>query len=266
MLSGGHWYNTEELTVDPWALIGYKQTDSVGYGQFTSCVYTGFDVMSNPDLLVGRPFIVHAEDGSRISCGLISKAPEDFVEPVTYTADTVPIPGTEATSMPSMTGTVAVMTNVHETVTDGVCYMGCAMGLEPNVESFLLGTGSQQCNVKNGCGAHIHSGTGCENSEAQGGHYYDNTEIAVDPWALESYYKTDSSGEAALIGCVLTGNGATDYDSRPFVVHRTDGSRLMCGLLEGDDETATPTASPIKSKKGKKDKKTKQKKSKTPNN
>ena len=123
MLSGGHWYNPEEQAVDPWGLVGYEQTDSVGYGQFASCVHTGFDLTSDPDQLEGHAFIVHAEDGSRISCGLISESPVDF-EPVTYTADTVSIPRTEDdnnnATMP-MTGTIAVMANVHETVTDGVC-------------------------------------------------------------------------------------------------------------------------------------------------
>lgn len=226
---GGHWYNTEVLSIDPWAIIGYKQTDSDGYGQYASCVRTGFDVMSDPSQLMGRAFIVHAEDGSRISCGLITELPRDF-EPITFTAETAPIPGTEDYSA---TGSVSVMANVQDFVNDGVCYMGYAKGLEPDVESFLLGTGSQQCNATNGCGAHIHDGFGCENTDAQGGHYYDDTELAEDPWQLESYYTTDSSGEAALIGCAITGYGASQYDSRAFIVHKTDGSRLLCGLLEG---------------------------------
>ena len=253
LLSGGHWYNSEKLAVDPWKLIGYEQTDSDGYGQFASCVRTGFDLTSGLDPLEGHAFIVHANDGSRISCGLISKAPADFA-PVTYEADTIPIPGTNLSN--DVTGTVAVMANVQKTVTDGVCYMGYAMGLEPNVKSFMLGTGSQTCDVTNGCGAHIHSGTGCKNSDVQGGHYYDNTEIAVDPWKLESYYTTDSSGEGALIGCVLTGDEATDYKQRPFVVHKTDGSRLLCGLLKKSKKTNKNSKKTKQSKKSKKSKKT----------
>lgn len=185
---------------------------------------------SDPNKLVGHVFIIHAEDGSRISCGSITEAPRDL-QPITFTAETVPIPGTEDDSA---TESVSVMANVQELVTDGVCYMGHATGLEPDVKSFLLGTGSQQCNVTNGCGAHIHAGTGCENIDAQGGHYYDNIEVAEDPWKLESYYTTDSSGVAASIGCVISGAGEIDYNSRPFIVHRTDGSRLLCGLLESD--------------------------------
>lgn len=224
---GGHWYNKEVLDVDPWALIGYEQTNSAGFGQFATCVYTGFDVASNPNLLDGRAFIVHREDGSRASCGLISKAPDGYKAGKFLEAKTVPIAGVEGTG----TGHVQVLANVEESVTDGVCYIGYAKELEPNVESFLLGSGDQ-CNVKNGCGAHIHAGTSCENSETQGGHYYDAAEIAVDPWALESYLETDKKGSAAMVGCAITGNGAADYETRPFIIHKTDGSRFLCGLLE----------------------------------
>jgi len=240
---GGHWYNADDLDLDPWAIVGYDQTDSVGHGQFASCVYTGFDVASDPDQLVGHAFVVHADDGSRVSCGVIGKADVDY-EPTTFTADTIPIPGIEVSS----TGTVSVLTNFQD-VTDGVCYIGMAMGLEPDIESFLLETGSEECDAANGCGAHIHSGTGCQDKEAQGGHYYDGDNVAEDPWALESYYKTDSAGSAALIGCVITGNGASDYESRPFVIHKADGSRLLCGVLEGDDDSGetSPTESPVAS-------------------
>uniref|UniRef100_A0A7S4EK82 FAS1 domain-containing protein n=1 Tax=Pseudo-nitzschia australis TaxID=44445 RepID=A0A7S4EK82_9STRA len=245
---GGHWYNEAPLDfTDPWALIGYEQTNAAGLGQFASCVYTGFDVASDPTLLVGRAFIVHREDGSRASCGLISKAPHGY-KPVTYAADTVPIPGTGTGHKTNPTsGRVEVMANVEESVADGVCYMGYTMGLEPDVESFLAGTGGYQCDVPNGCGAHIHSGTGCKNAQVQGGHYYDKAELPVDPWALESYLRTDSFGDAALIGCTLTGSDAADYDARPFIVHKPDGSRLLCGLLEADGDSGDDT--PCESKK-----------------
>jgi len=263
---GGHWYDANELSVDPWATVGYEHTNAEGYGQFTSCVHTGFDVASNPDQLVGHAFIVHNEDGSRASCGLIAAAPTDY-EPDTLMADTALIPGIDDSSA-AMTGSVSVLTNIHEDMADAVCYVGYAMGLEENVESFLLGTGSKQCDAPNGCGAHIHSGTGCEDKEAQGGHYYDGDTIPTDPWKLESYYKTDSLGCAALYGCVITGDGASDYDSRPFIVHKTDGGRLMCGILGAPTmaPTAKPTTKKAKKAKKKKAKKPKKKKVKKPKN
>lgn len=61
----GHFYNKETLTADPWALTGYLKTDAEGNGFFADCVLTGetdFD---------GRAFVVHADDGSRVSCGVL---------------------------------------------------------------------------------------------------------------------------------------------------------------------------------------------------
>mmetsp|Transcript_11789 Transcript_11789/g.33858 ORF Transcript_11789/g.33858 Transcript_11789/m.33858 type:complete len:337 (+) Transcript_11789:153-1163(+) len=246
---GGHWYNAGVLTTDPWALIGYKNTSSDGFGQFASCVHTGFDVASSPDLLDGRAFVVHNEDGSRASCGIISAAPDGY-KAKTLEATTIPIPGIETDA----TGFVKVITDLEDSVPDGVCYIGYAMGLEPNVESFLLGTGSDQCNAPNGCGAHIHSGTGCENKDEQGGHYYDSTELEVDPWKYESYLTTDSTGCAAMVGCTITGDEASKYKSRPFIIHEPNGDRLLCGKLKKASK---------KSKKAKKKKKEKVKSGKS---
>ena len=86
--SGGHWYESVD---DPWAYVGYDQTNSDGDGQFASCVSMGIDLASDPDQLVGHAFVVHANDGSRVSCGVIGKADVDY-EPTTFTADTIPIP------------------------------------------------------------------------------------------------------------------------------------------------------------------------------
>jgi len=243
---GGHWYNADELDADPWKVVGYLSTTSEGYAQFATCVSTGFDLASDPDMLVGHAFIVHADDGSRVSCGIISEAPDDYVAPVSLTAEIAPIPGVEDTNS-TMGGSVSVLTG-FEGISDAACYMGYAMGLEPDVESFLLGTGSDECDAPNGCGAHIHSGTGCEDKDAQGGHYYDKETIVEDPWKLESYYTTDSEGEAALFGCAITGDGAKEYESKPFIVHKPDGGRLLCGLLEDEPEaTEPPSASATKS-------------------
>ncbi len=122
-----------------------------------------------------------------------------------------------------------VLLEVHINVIDGVCYQGYATGLEENVESFLLGTGSSHCAVENGCGTHIHAGTGCEDADAQQGHFHEPQLVPVDPWLLESYYTTDSLGTGAFVGCLLT--GSDDFFGRPFIVHGTDGTRLSCGVL-----------------------------------
>jgi hypothetical protein len=175
-------------------------------------------------LLLGRPFVVHSNDGSRVSCGLIDAAPIDFI-PVTLQTETAPISGT----VDSVNGYVEVMEEVQANVFEAVCYQGYASGLEPNVQSFLLNTGSSQCDVANGCGAHIHSGFSCMDDDTQGGHFYDPDRVAVDPWLLESYYSTDSDGTGAFVGCAIS--GIDSYFGKPFIVHGTDGARQSCGIL-----------------------------------
>ena len=143
-------------------------------------------------------------------------------------------PATSPDNGSSGTGFVNVFSGISDSVIDGVCYMGWATGLEPDVVSFLVdgNSSSDQCTEKNGCGSHMHEGPGCESKDAQGSHYYDRETIASDPWARESYYTTDNSGTAALIGCVITGDGASDYKSNAFILHDTAGDRMLCGLLE----------------------------------
>lgn len=229
---GGHYYNSSFVATDPWAVVGYKSTDSIGYGKFAGCIRTGFDLVSDPSLLNGKAFIIHGEDGSRVSCGLI--ADDTMVEPTILSTSTVPIPGAISVARQSdigVNGFVSVMANVTEGISDGVCYQGYATGLESDVESFLLNTGSSECDVANGCGSHIHSGTGCTDVDEQGGHYYDSDELEVDPWLEESYYTTDGEGIGAFVGCAITGSNADDYKERPFIVHGVDGSRLSCGIL-----------------------------------
>merc|ERR1712238_510953 len=238
---GGHSWYPDTVTNDPWATIGYLSTNAEGYGQYASCVRTGYDVMSDPSLLAGHVFIIHGEDGARISCGPIVQSSPPTTNTITIpnsekflTAETEPFAADgDGNGGGDGTGMVKVMSDLSPSVLDGVCYMGWATGLTPNVVSFLVnGSTSEQCNVKNGCGAHIHEGPGCATKDEQGSHYYDRDTLDADPWALESYYTTDSTGTAALIGCVITGEGASDYKSKAFIVHSVAGDRLLCGLLE----------------------------------
>ena len=50
---------------------------------------------------------------------------------------------------------------------DVVCFVGSSNSLPASIAS-IYGGGGTDCTAANGCGVHVHSGTGCEDKEAQG--------------------------------------------------------------------------------------------------
>jgi len=159
---------------------------------------------------------VHAENGTRIACGLLERV--DTSE--TLATETVPL-----------TDAVAGAGPVVIYPFDGrICFMGSAVQLEPDLVSFLANESSTNCTAKNGCGAHVHEGKDCTNDDTQLGHFYNADELEEDPWALVGYLTTDSAGDAYFVDCLTTLED--DYDGRAFIVHANDGSRVACGLLE----------------------------------
>jgi hypothetical protein len=64
---GGNFHSTTE---DPWISTGYlsTSTDEVGHSTFFHCFSTGETTMD------GRPFVIHADDGTPVSCGLLMLA------------------------------------------------------------------------------------------------------------------------------------------------------------------------------------------------
>lgn len=129
-----------------------------------------------------------------------------------------------------------------------ICFYGQAKGLEPSIASFLLDSdANDNCTATNGCGVHVHSGTGCGSSEEQQGHLF---ATEVDPWLLVGYTSTDDTGTTSFVDCVQDGINATDYLDRPFIVHANDGSRVSCGLIStppwiGDDDEVEESASSV---------------------
>jgi hypothetical protein len=101
-----------------------------------------------------------------------------------------------------------------------VGYAGFGQGLAPN----LVAT---NCTAKNGCGAHIHGGTGCASKEEQGEHYY--VGVTVDPWLVERY-TSDSFGDATFAGVLDI--GTDDIQGRAFLLHNATGNRVGCGVLK----------------------------------
>lgn len=70
------------------------------------------------------------------------------------------------------------------------------------------------CNFTNGCGVHIHAGYGCETTDVQLGHLYNEDTILVDPW-LEERYSSDSDGNIKFGG--VLDMGTVDVEGRAFI-------------------------------------------------
>jgi len=212
---GGHYYNG---TTDPWASIGYMSTTSAGVASFTFIFTDPATDMS------GKPFIVHNNSGGRVSCGILSAVSS----PTLYAATLTNLTGA------GVSGSVLIFIKDANTV-QGV---GNASSLEANLKSYLIG--GANCTAKNGCGVHVHSGTACDNSTVQGGHYYLGTS---DPWTNISYHSTDAAGLGNFVFSIT--DSAVDVVDKPFIVHYNDGSRVGCGLLAAySSQSPAPSPSP----------------------
>ena len=64
--AGGHWYDDESISEDPWASVSYIGVTSAS--DTTDPVDTGETAAD----LVGRALIIHGFDGGRIACALLT--------------------------------------------------------------------------------------------------------------------------------------------------------------------------------------------------
>ena len=160
---------------------------------------------------------------------------------VAYRVNIQPLPST--LNLPAA-GFATIFTDAATSLTG---YAGIVTKLEPNL---LAST----CNATNGCGVHIHSGKSCNSTATQGGHYYNNVTVPIDPW-IDERYSSDTTGKAnfqAIVqmgtidveGRVFIGKFPTLYsygcvnkipNSHPYfasLVHSKNGTRIGCGTIE----------------------------------
>jgi len=104
---GGHYYNSDE---DPWATTGYTSTDSDGDAKFV------FSAESEGVDIDGRTFIVHLDDGTRASCGIISPAPTPA--PTMSPTMSPTTAGINETMSPTMSPTTAGINETMATTTE----------------------------------------------------------------------------------------------------------------------------------------------------
>lgn len=65
---GGHYFDSETFTIDPWADICYKTGEFGGESRGSATVIIG----ESFDSIEGRAFVVHDSAGARVACGEIS--------------------------------------------------------------------------------------------------------------------------------------------------------------------------------------------------
>ena len=174
--------------------------DTVG----TKSTYT-IDVATGGNAnVIGKPFVVHDASSARVMCGMLGAAPSTTRK---Y---------------------AAVLTDIGASgVVVGVGSISLyAVG--PSTISLQVDLPSSLSCQTNTCGAHVHAGTGCADSSAQGGHML-NVDGTTDAWTAKmTFVKTVGSVSTYYI---TFANGNTAVLDKPFVVHNSDGVRVSCGVL-----------------------------------
>jgi hypothetical protein len=132
---------------------------------------------------------------------LIAVTPVVNAQTVAYRVNIQPLPS--VLNLPA-TGFATIFTDVTKSI---VGYAGIATNLEGN----LL---ASACNATNGCGVHIHSGKSCNSTALQGGHYFNNVTVPIDPW-IDERYSSDAAGKANFQAIVQM--GTIDVEGRVFI-------------------------------------------------
>jgi len=210
-LVGGHYWDAKKVE-DLWTPDGGAVYNSNAGGNVKDHFHitNGYDVDGNN----GHAVTIHAQDGTRVGCGVLSKSRKSA----------------KSCKMKKMT---------LETCLD--VYPGYSGELDDvagKVKVSFKGTDQAlKYNMKNtdidcvDCGIHIHSGTTCNNTDLVGGHYWSpNVE---DPWTTAggSTYDSDSTGKARGDFHLNAGTNYYDNVGHAVVVHDRDGNRYGCGVL-----------------------------------
>jgi len=239
---GGHYF--EGMDSDPWTTT--YTPDDYGVSQVS---FEMEDFSLHGDYPVsGRAVVIHAEDGTRVACGLLSGGEAEIAtlkiypeyppehEDIVLAVGTVSVSDVEAGGIlleaslsgleqgrvanlglyPDYDGDISVSGIVSVTDSEeGIQLEGSLSGLERNSH---LG------------GIHIHSGMSCDSSEDVGGHYFEGMDS--DPWTTT--YTPDDYGVSQVSFEMEDFSLHGDYpvSGRAVVIHAVDGTRVACGLLE----------------------------------
>jgi len=214
---GGHYWTTGGT--DPWLTVMYNSTNMPSL-ETDLAVVTG----ASGEDVSGRAMVIHDFEGGRVACGLIANASVGGFDPY---------PGYDGNL-----ATAGVMQVYSKDVTQSLTWIFTA-GLDTRC--------SAACTAANCCGIHIHVGTNCSDAGTIGGHYWNSTFVAADPWAM-IMYNTSHMPSVMSDVMVSTGYMEDNIEGHTMVIHDFDGGRIACSpitdVLEGmwTDSTTTTTS------------------------
>lgn len=218
---GAHYYDSHAFDTDPWATVVYK-SDDTGHAMGMVNVEFGYDYT----MTKGRVVVLHDKAGTKILCAPIpTQAAEN-------SKMTVSIPA--IAKYPAYTGPYAV----------GVSALALEFnGVGTKIVYNLTGVPcecSQMGTAPNSCGLHIHEGLSCLDAALVGGHWYNKTMIANDPW-LTTTFTSRNCADTCLdpsVGTSATGAVTVDYGygagqtlDKVMVVHDYLGNRIACAPI-----------------------------------
>jgi len=218
-LVGGHyWDSVGDTVADPWTSTygAVYNTDGEGMDDAMYPLNSGYDFDDN----LGHAVVVHASDGTRIGCGVLSqgrgaalscKAEKTILE-------------TCITKYPEYDGDLDISGKVK-----------VRFEHEDMKFRYRLRGADTDCV---GCGIHIHTGTTCDDASLVGGHYRDVNTVD-DPWTTDggSIYETDSDGFGVGSFPLNAGFDAEENIGHAVVVHDKEGYRYGCGILSTEAAT-----------------------------
>jgi len=174
--------------------------------------------------LVGKAMIIHAYDGSRIACALLSDGVGATLSSGAF------VPYFSYSGSLALSGSVGPMTTSGTTQTFAYSLVGadpaCSLGAGP---------------AGNSCGIHIHAGMTCTGDAL--GHYFTGS-VTSDPWSSIAYSSSNISGATSGSFVVDTGATADQIAGRALIIHAFDGSRIGCAILGASAPPPSPPSPP----------------------
>lgn len=209
--AGGHFYDTEVLSEDPWTPITYHATAKAA--QVDNKLVTMNKKLGESD---GRAFVVHDSTGARVACALLR--PVQFSGGRPFAVKGVPPYPDYNGSLKVEQGVVAIQQTGFGA--DQVLGFGGKGGDPVCTDDFVP-------KENNGCGVHIHRGLHCFDAK---GHLF--AESVKDPWLKVRYVVTPAGLVSGVTPVVATDVTLNTDSKRTVVVHDATGKRIACSEID----------------------------------